>query len=129
MMALIWIAATCSNDVTAPPTELQLSTFRFDLPSPAPTVVAGSGSVTITGRFSSGCGEPKAFAQLRSRRLTVYLTQVSDGAVNCPDLLRIMAYTVLVRGLKRGELAVDVFQDSGGSEFDAKAPATTVVIL
>ena len=131
MMALIWIAAACSNDVTAPPTELQLSDFRFDLPSPAPAVVAGNGQVTITGRFfPNDCGRIEVFAQLRNRKLSVYVTSDTDHVINCPGVLRAaMTYTIVVRGLKQGELMVEVLQDPSSSEFSAKAPSTTVTVL
>jgi hypothetical protein len=81
------------------------------------------------GAAGSLACNPKASAQLRGNRLTVYVTQAFLEAVNCPDLQRLNAYAVVVRGLREGELMVEVFQDPSSSEFDAKAPSTTVTVL
>lgn len=80
-----------------------------------PTVDAVTGGLTVEGSmFLGGCNRVTGIARRgRDQLVIVIATKGAEGTLNCPDLLRNVAYTATVSTVPTGEytLTVEITDD------------------
>jgi hypothetical protein len=76
-------------------------------PFPPPSVVAGPGTVQITGYIALACGEFAAKGSMDGDRLAVSIyVKKNKEIINCPDILAVGKYVATASSLPPGELVL-----------------------